>query len=131
MSVEFYRESPGKFDSRTLNRETLSRWTGRMTTGHRLSCKESLRFDTYALSSYALTRSMIIIVIVVIIIVTVIIILLLLLSVLLLLLLLLSCYHYCYTALPMRPPARAIRRTPARAAARHERGRKQHKIAHK
>ena len=29
MSVEFYRESPGKFDSRTLNRESLSRWTGR------------------------------------------------------------------------------------------------------
>ena len=30
MSVESYRESPGKFDSRTLSRETLSRWTGRM-----------------------------------------------------------------------------------------------------
>ena len=30
MSVEFYRGSPGKFDSRTLSRETLSRWTGRM-----------------------------------------------------------------------------------------------------
>ena len=29
MSVEFYRGSPGKFDSRTLSRETLSRWTGR------------------------------------------------------------------------------------------------------
>ena len=29
MSVEFNRESPGKFDSRTLSRETLSRWTGR------------------------------------------------------------------------------------------------------
>ena len=29
MSVEFYRESPEKFDSRTLNRNTLSRWTGR------------------------------------------------------------------------------------------------------
>ena len=29
MSVEFDRESPGKFDSRTLNRQTLSRWTGR------------------------------------------------------------------------------------------------------
>ena len=24
-----YRKSPGKFDSRTLNRKTLSRWTGR------------------------------------------------------------------------------------------------------
>ena len=30
MSVEFYRESPGKLDSRTLNRKTLDRWTGRM-----------------------------------------------------------------------------------------------------
>ena len=29
MSVEFDRGSPGKFDSRTLNRETLDRWTGR------------------------------------------------------------------------------------------------------
>ena len=28
MSVEFYRESPRKFDSRTLNRKTLNRWTG-------------------------------------------------------------------------------------------------------
>ena len=31
MSIEFYRGSPGKFDSRTLNRKTLSRWTGRTT----------------------------------------------------------------------------------------------------
>ena len=30
MSVEFYRETPGKFDSRTLSRKTLSRWTGRI-----------------------------------------------------------------------------------------------------
>ena len=29
MSVEFGRGSPGKFDSRTLSTETLSRWTGR------------------------------------------------------------------------------------------------------
>ena len=29
MSVELYRGSPGKFDSRTLSRTTLSRWTGR------------------------------------------------------------------------------------------------------
>ena len=29
MSIEFYRESPGKFGSRTLNRKTLDRWTGR------------------------------------------------------------------------------------------------------
>ena len=32
MSVEMYRESPGKFDSMTLNRTTLSRWTGRSYT---------------------------------------------------------------------------------------------------
>ena len=30
MSVESYRESPRKFDSRTLSRKTLNRWTGRM-----------------------------------------------------------------------------------------------------
>ena len=30
MSVEFDSESPGKVDSRTLSRETLSRWTGRI-----------------------------------------------------------------------------------------------------
>ena len=30
MSVELYRESPGSFDSSTLNRKTLNRWTGRM-----------------------------------------------------------------------------------------------------
>ena len=29
MSVEFDRGSPGKFDTRTLSRETLSSWTGR------------------------------------------------------------------------------------------------------
>ena len=33
MSVGFYRESPGKFDSRTLNRTTLSMWTGRDSGG--------------------------------------------------------------------------------------------------
>ena len=32
MSVEFDRGSPGKFDSRTLSRETLSRWNGRSIT---------------------------------------------------------------------------------------------------
>ena len=31
MSTEFYRGSPGKFDSRTLNRKTLSRWTERIS----------------------------------------------------------------------------------------------------
>ena len=34
MSVEFYRESPGKFASRTLDRKTLSRWTGRNDLSH-------------------------------------------------------------------------------------------------
>ena len=34
MSVEFYRESPGKFDSRTLSRETLIRWTGRSSNSN-------------------------------------------------------------------------------------------------
>ena len=29
MSMNFDRGSPGKFDSWTLNRETLNRWTGR------------------------------------------------------------------------------------------------------
>ena len=32
MSVELYRESLGKFESRTLNRKTLNRWTGRSAT---------------------------------------------------------------------------------------------------
>ena len=38
MSVEFYRESPGHFDSRTLNRKTLNRWTGR--TKDERACKD-------------------------------------------------------------------------------------------
>ena len=46
MSVEFDRESPGKFDSRTLNRKTLSRWTGRRL------CIPNLR--TQILGFYAL-----------------------------------------------------------------------------
>ena len=33
MSVEFDRGYPGRFDSRTLNRETLDRWTGRTAEG--------------------------------------------------------------------------------------------------
>ena len=33
MSVWFYSGSPGKLDSRALNRETLSRWTGRISDG--------------------------------------------------------------------------------------------------
>ena len=38
MSVEFYGGSPGKLDSRALNRETLSRWTGRITCCHDIIC---------------------------------------------------------------------------------------------
>ena len=34
MSVEFYRGSPGQLDSRTLNRKTLSRWTGRSSNNN-------------------------------------------------------------------------------------------------
>ena len=30
--VEFYRGSPGKFDSRTLYRKIIDRWTGRMVS---------------------------------------------------------------------------------------------------
>ena len=30
MSVELYRESPGKFDSKTLSKETRTMWTGRI-----------------------------------------------------------------------------------------------------
>ena len=37
MSVEFDRGSPGKFDSRTLNRETRNRGIGRMTL--RFACQ--------------------------------------------------------------------------------------------
>ena len=33
MSVEFCRGSPEKFDSRTLHRKTLNRWTGRTRWG--------------------------------------------------------------------------------------------------
>ena len=34
-----YRGSPGKFDSRTLSRKTLSRWTGRKSPSHGLTRK--------------------------------------------------------------------------------------------
>ena len=37
MSVEFCRESPGNFDSRTLSRKTLSRWTGRIVVSMSIS----------------------------------------------------------------------------------------------
>ena len=36
MSVEFCREPPGKFDSRTLSRETLNRWTGHIIPSYGL-----------------------------------------------------------------------------------------------
>ena len=35
MSIGFYRESPGKFDSGTLSRKSLSRWTGRICSAAR------------------------------------------------------------------------------------------------
>ena len=38
MSVEFYRESPRKFDSRTLNMTTLNRWTGRTSNVRQVMC---------------------------------------------------------------------------------------------
>ena len=38
MSVEFDRGSPGKFDSRTLNRETLNRGIGRIIDRNSTSC---------------------------------------------------------------------------------------------
>ena len=41
MSVEFYRGSPGKFDSRTLNRKTLNRWTGRNAITAKLQTAET------------------------------------------------------------------------------------------
>ena len=40
MSVEFHRESPGKFASRTLNRKTLNRWTGRGVGSDRSWCDD-------------------------------------------------------------------------------------------
>ena len=43
MSVEFYRESPGMFDSRTLSRETLSRWTGRVSKRLSRRCMPNAR----------------------------------------------------------------------------------------
>ena len=43
MSVEFDRESPGKIDSRTLNRKTLSRWTGRKQNLPRASVYRYMR----------------------------------------------------------------------------------------
>ena len=56
ISVEFYRSSPGKFDSRTPSRKTLSRWTGRSLTGSpyfrsetwscRPACRSAARDET-------------------------------------------------------------------------------------
>ena len=33
ISIEFDKESPGESDSRTLDRETLDMWTGRIVVG--------------------------------------------------------------------------------------------------
>ena len=43
MSVEFHRESPGKFDPRTPNRKTLNRWTGRIDSPPRATLALDLR----------------------------------------------------------------------------------------
>ena len=56
MSVESYRESPGKFDSRTLSRKTLSRWTGRTAILWQKRQKGVLLFDTWLCQ--AVSRSM-------------------------------------------------------------------------
>ena len=45
MSVEFDRGSPGKFDSRTLNRKTLNRWTGRINVSYFVFINISLYFE--------------------------------------------------------------------------------------
>ena len=41
MSMNFDRRSLGKFDSRTLNRKTLNRWTGRSTEIGRTTARGS------------------------------------------------------------------------------------------
>ena len=58
MSVEFYRESPGKFDSRTLSRKTLNRWTGRnrlvfhhVGTHHRARNQQTMNLKTMVCKS--------------------------------------------------------------------------------
>ena len=43
MSVEFYRAPPGKFDSRTLSREILSRWTVRKQDAARMKMLRSFK----------------------------------------------------------------------------------------
>ena len=48
MSVEFYRGSPGKFDSRTLNGKTLTRWTGRISVSISIHIHTSVSIDTTA-----------------------------------------------------------------------------------
>ena len=47
MSVEFDRESPGKFASRTLSRETLNRWTGRIQDSSKGGAVETGCSDLY------------------------------------------------------------------------------------
>ena len=42
MPVEVDSRFPGKFDSRTLSRETLNRWTGRTVVGsHVILCSRA------------------------------------------------------------------------------------------
>ena len=60
MSVEIYRESPGKFDSRTLNRKTLSRWTGRKTADGR-GCGSAWTASSEALDMILLVGKQIIV----------------------------------------------------------------------
>ena len=59
MSVELCRESPGKFDSRTLSRETLSRWTGRRSIPRPISLRTAMAFSTAVCAALAtLCRTM-------------------------------------------------------------------------
>ena len=44
MYVEFYRESPGKFGSRTLSRKTFARWTGRTSPALRVAASADAPF---------------------------------------------------------------------------------------
>ena len=86
MSVEFYRGSPRKFDSRTLSRETLSRWTGR--TASAAAGGLELRGRLAAPQDGVLNEGLLLLLLLPL--------LLLLLLILLLLLLYHSYYYYCY-----------------------------------
>ena len=47
MSVNFDRGSPGKFDSRTLNRKPLNRWTGRTSPPSTRAADQMGSFNSY------------------------------------------------------------------------------------